>query len=124
MCLAGVESCGGHFSSVISKLQFSESWLYLRIFCAQYVNDLRSGVLRHHYIIEFLYIYFGFFIESSLCQKKPPDFVVVGPTVAISKRGRPPKNEKNKTILLRESTLNLWNQKTIGLGVQRIMKHQ
>ena len=35
------------------------------------------------------------------------------------KRGRPPKNEKNKTILLRESTFNLRNQKTIDLGFQR-----
>ena len=49
----------------------------------RYVNDLRSGVLIHHYIIEFLSI-FGFFsIELSLCQKNP-DFVVVGPNVAIS----------------------------------------
>ena len=34
------------------------------------------------------------------------------------KRGRPPKNEKNKTILLRESTFNLWNLKKIDLGFQ------
>ena len=34
------------------------------------------------------------------------------------KRGRPPRNEKNKTILLRQSTFNLWNQKKIDLGFQ------
>lgn len=34
------------------------------------------------------------------------------------KRGRPPRNEKNKTILLRESTFNLWNQKKGDLGFQ------
>ena len=33
-------------------------------------------------------------------------------------RGRPPRNEKNKTILLRETTFNLWNQKKIDLGFQ------
>ena len=44
------------------------------------------------------------------------------------KRGRPPRNEKkkkkkkkkkNRTILLRESTFNLWNQNKIDLGFQR-----
>ena len=38
--------------------------------------------------------------------------------MSLPKRGRPPRNEKNKTILLRESTFNLWNQKKIDLGFQ------
>ena len=34
------------------------------------------------------------------------------------KRGWPARNERNKTILLRESTFNIWNQKKIDLGFQ------
>ena len=82
----------------------------------RYVNELGSGVLRNHYIIKVLYV-FGFFFllwsVSGRMSRSPP------------KRGRPPRNEKNKTILLRESTLkpkemlllfinecqlNFWNQ--------------
>ena len=40
--------------SVLRVLAFSEDLL-------RYVNDLRSGVLRNHYIIEFLYIFVFFF---------------------------------------------------------------
>lgn len=67
-------------------------------------------------------MYLCFFpIELNLCPKKKPDFVVVGPKLCREsppKRGRPPRNEKNKTILLRESTFNLWNQKKMDPGFQ------
>lgn len=67
-------------------------------------------------------MYLCFFpIELNLCLKKNPDLVVVGPTLCREsppKRGRPPRNEKNKTILLRESTFNLWNQKKMDPGFQ------
>ena len=82
----------------------------------RYVNELGSGVLRNHYIIKVLYVFVFFFLLWSVLgrmSRSPP------------KRGRPPRNEKNKTILLRESTLkpkemlllfinecqlNFWNQ--------------
>ena len=94
--------------SALRVLAISEDFL-----C--YVNELGSGVLRNHYIIKDLYV-FGFFLLWSVLgrmSRSPP------------KRGRPPRNEKNKTILLRESTLkpkemlllfinecqlNVWNQ--------------
>ena len=81
----------------------------------RYVNELGSGVLRNHYIIKVLYVFVFFLLRSvwGRMSRSPP------------KRGRPPRNEKNKTILLRESTLkpkemlllfinecqlNFWNQ--------------
>ena len=81
----------------------------------RYVNELGSGVLRNHYIIKVLYVFVFFLLwsVSGRMSRSPP------------KRGRPPRNEKNKTILLRESTLkpkemlllfinecqlNFWNQ--------------
>lgn len=81
----------------------------------RYVNELGSGVLRNHYIIKVLYVFVFFLLWSmpGRMSRSPP------------KRGRPPRNEKNKTILLRESTLkpkemlllfinecqlNFWNQ--------------
>ena len=81
----------------------------------RYVNELGSGVLRNHYIIKVLYVFIFFLLwsVSGRMSRSPP------------KRGRPPRNEKNKTILLRESTLkpkemlllfinecqlNFWNQ--------------
>ena len=59
----------------------------------RYVNG--SGVLRNHYIIKVLYVFVFFLLWSMSGQmsRSPP------------KCGRPPRNEKNKTILLRESTL-------------------
>jgi len=63
----------------------------------RYVNELGSGVLRNHYIIKVLYVFAFFFLlwsVSGRMSRSPP------------KRGRLPRNEKNKTILLRESTLN------------------
>ena len=80
-----------------------------------YVNELGSGVLRNHYIIKVLYVFVFFLLwtVSGRMSRSPP------------KRGRPPRNEKNKTILFRESTLkpkemllsfinecqlNFWNQ--------------
>jgi len=79
----------------------------------RYVNE--SGVLRNHYIIKVLYVFVFLLLwsVSGRMSRSPP------------KRGRPPRNEKNKTILLRESTLkpkemlllfinecqlNFWNQ--------------
>ena len=81
----------------------------------RYVNELGSGVLRNHYIIKVLYVFVFLLLwsVSGRMSRSPP------------KRGRPPRNEKNKTILLRESTLkpkemlllfinecqlNFWNQ--------------
>ena len=81
----------------------------------RYVNELGSGVLRNHYIIKVLYVFVFFLLwsVSGRMSRSPP------------KRERPPRNEKNKTILLRESTLkpkemlllfinecqlNFWNQ--------------
>lgn len=40
------------------------------------------------------------------------------PAKRVNKVGRPARNERNKTILLRESTFNIWNQKKIDLGFQ------
>ena len=74
--------------SALRVLAISEDFLH-------YVNELGSGVLRNHHIIKALYV-FGFFLlwsVSGRMSRSPP------------KRGRPPRNEKNKTILLRESTL-------------------
>lgn len=62
-----------------------------------------------------------FFLLNQVCAPKNPILLsVIGPGMSRSppKRGRPPRNEKNKTILLRESTFNLWNQKKIDLGFQ------
>ena len=108
VCFAGVELCGGHFHFIeiaaLRVLAISEDFL-----C--YVKELGSGVLRNHYIIKVLYVFVCFL--SGRMSRSPP------------KRGRPPRNEKNKTILLRESTLkpkellllfinecqfNFWNQ--------------
>ena len=82
------------------------------------MNGLRCGVLRHHHIIEFVCF---FSIELSLFPKKKTDFVVVGPKLCrdllrnvVGHQGM----KKNKTILLRESTFSLWNQKKIDLGFQ------
>ena len=52
--LSGVAAIFAYIEiAVLRVLAFSEDLL-------RYVNDLRSGVLRHHYIIAFLYI-FGVF---------------------------------------------------------------
>ena len=61
----------------------------------RYVNELGSSVLRSHYIIKVLHVFVFFLLwsVSGRMSRSPP------------KRGRPPRNQKNKTILLRESTL-------------------
>ena len=97
--------------AVLKVLAFSEDLL-------RYVNDLQSGVLRHHYIIEF----HRFFIELRLCQEEKKKTTLLWSrqlSLSLPNHGRLPKNEKKKTILSQESTLNLWNQKTIDLGFQR-----
>ena len=52
-------------------------------------------MLRNHYIIKVLYVFVFFLLwsVSGRMSRSPP------------KCGWPPRNEKNKTILLRESTL-------------------
>ena len=61
----------------------------------RYVNELGSSVLRSHYIIKVLHVFVFFLLwsVSGRMSRSPP------------KRGRPPRNQKNKTILLPESTL-------------------
>ena len=94
--------------AAIRVLAISEDFL-------RYVNELGSGVLRNHYIIKVLnaFVFFLLLSVSGRMSRSP------------TKGGRPPRNEKNKTILLRESTLkpkemlllfinecqlNFWNQ--------------
>ena len=67
--------------SLISKLQLSKSWLFLRIFCACERFTVRClETSLHHRISKFIYV---FSIELSL-HPKNLNFVVVGPNVAIS----------------------------------------
>ena len=95
--------------TALTVLAISENFL-------PYVNELGSGVLRNHCIIKVLYVFVFFFLlwsVSGRMSRSPP------------KNRRPPRNEKNKTIMLRESTLkpkemlllfinecqlNFWNQ--------------
>ena len=86
VCFAGVESSILAYIEIVvlGVLAFSEDFL-------RYVNDLRSGVLRHHYIIEFLYIFVFFFsIELSFCQKKLILLWSGQMSRTPPKRGRPP----------------------------------
>ena len=86
--------------AVLRVLAFSEDLL-------RYVNILRSGVLRHHYIIEFLYIS-GFFLLNQVCAQKTQ--FCCGRVNCRDLRQNVVGRQRmkiNKTILLRESRRRL-----------------
>ena len=101
--------------AALRDLAFSEDFLRLRTVCA-------AACLSHHCIIDFLYFVIFFSFESSLCLPKKNDFVVSGRAecrdLLRNVVGHQGMKKKNKTILLRESTFNLWNQRKIDLGFQ------
>ena len=104
--------------SLISKLQLSEPWLFLRIFCACERFTVRCLKTSLHRRIS-IFICVFFFCWIKFVPKKPRFCCrrVECRDVLRNVVGRQGM-KKNKTILLRESTFNLWNQRKIDLGFQ------
>ena len=114
VCFAGIESCGGHFNlyrncSSQSPVYF---WGFLALCERVRVRCVKKS-LHHKSSLSICVFFFLLWSVSGRMSRSPP------------KCGRPPRNEKNKTILLRESTLkrkkmlllfinkcqlNFWNQ--------------
>ena len=113
VCFAGVESCGGHFHLYRNCSSQSPGYFWgfsalcerVRVRCVKKSLHLKSSIC--------ICVFFLLWSVSGRMSRSPP------------KRGRPPRNEKDKTILLRESTLkpkemlllfinecqlNFWNQ--------------
>ena len=110
MCFAGVVAAIFTYIEIaaLRVLAISEDFL-------RYVNELGSGVLRNHYIINVRNV-FVFFFRCGRCRAECRDLLR-----NVEGQGM----KKNKTILLRESTLkpkevlllfinecqlNFWNQ--------------
>ena len=85
------------------------------------MNGLRCGVFKSSLHHRFSIFCRFFCLLNQVCAPQKTDFVVSGRAECrdllrnvVGHQGM----KKNKTILLRESTFNLWNQRKVDLGFQ------